>query len=98
MYNIKLHNYTTPKQQQKKQQQHVKQTIATTDGNPTAEQAGSQSIPQKVMELLNSLGTDTTSIYISHMKNESKTICKTKWISWDNNITIITLPKYALDT
>ena len=40
-----------PNQQQKKHQQHVKQTTARTDGNPMAEQAmaeqaGSQNTPQ----------------------------------------------------
>ena len=84
MHNTNSHDYTTPKQQQKKQHQHVKQTIAPTDGNPTAEQASSQKIPQKIMGLLNSLGTDTTSVsvmYISYMENESKTTCNAKWIS-----------------
>ena len=73
----------TSKQQQKKQHQYVMQNIATTDGNPTIEQASSQNTPQKIMGLLNSLGTDTTSVsvmYISYRENEPKTTCNTKWI------------------
>ena len=51
MYNTNSHEYTMPNQQQKKHQQHVKQTTARTDGNPMAEQAmaeqaGSQNTPQ----------------------------------------------------
>ena len=66
--------------------------MATTDGNPTVEQASSQSIPQKMMGLLNSFGTDMTfvSVYISYVENKSKTIYNTNWISWDNNITLST--------
>jgi len=92
MYNTNSHNYTTYKLQQKKQHQHVKQTIATTDGHPTVEQASSQNIPQKMMGLLNSFGMDTTfvSVYISYVVNKSKTIYNTNWISWDNNITLST--------
>ena len=62
MHNTNLHDYTISKQQQEKQHQYVKQTIATTAGNPIAEQASSCNIPQKIMGLLNRLGTDTTSV------------------------------------
>ena len=75
MLNTNSHDYAMSDQQQKKHQQHIKQTTTTTNGNPTTEQAGSQNIPQKVIELLDSLETDMTSVYISYTGNESKTTC-----------------------
>mmetsp|Transcript_37522 Transcript_37522/g.67574 ORF Transcript_37522/g.67574 Transcript_37522/m.67574 type:complete len:107 (-) Transcript_37522:66-386(-) len=60
MHNTNSHDCITYKQLQRKQLQHAKHTIATIDGSQAkiAEQAGSQNIPQKDMELLNSLETD----------------------------------------
>ena len=71
MHNTNLHDYITYDSLQRKQLQHAKYTTATVDGSQAkiAEQAGPQNIPQKDIELLNSLETDMVFVCIKCTHN-----------------------------